>query len=122
MITKDPEWAANEISLTSDFNRLANKHTNHYLLTRDAATMLIMGFTGAKAFVWKRRYVEAFNAMEAEIHRRAEVNVPPAPEPKAGDERVASALRLTRETLEEMSSPGPLSAQGKRKVGYLYSQ
>lgn len=36
-------------------------------LTRDGFSMIAMGFTGAKAMEWKCRYLEAFNAMEAEL-------------------------------------------------------
>ncbi|MHC1791807.1 Rha family transcriptional regulator [Solidesulfovibrio sp.] len=38
-----------------------------YNLTRDGFTLLAMGFTGRKALAWKLRYIEAFNAMEAEL-------------------------------------------------------
>lgn len=36
-------------------------------VTRDGFSMLVMGFTGAEATRWKVLYIEAFNAMEAEI-------------------------------------------------------
>lgn len=36
-----------------------------YLLTRDALSLLVMGFTGKAAIMWKLRYIEAFNAMES---------------------------------------------------------
>ena len=36
-----------------------------YLLTRDAFSLLVMGFTGSAAIRWKLRYIEAFNALEA---------------------------------------------------------
>jgi len=39
-------------------------------LTRDAFSLLVMGFTGRKALAWKLRYIEAFNVMEAELTRR----------------------------------------------------
>lgn len=38
-----------------------------YLLTRDGFSLLVMGFTGAKAFTWKLKYIEAFNKMESEL-------------------------------------------------------
>ncbi|NAZ37138.1 phage regulatory protein/antirepressor Ant [Rubellimicrobium sp. CFH 75288] len=41
-------------------------------MTRDGFTLLAMGFTGAKALKWKLRYIEAFNAMEAEVRRIAQ--------------------------------------------------
>jgi phage regulatory protein, rha family len=36
-------------------------------LTRDAFTLLAMGFTGKKALGWKLKYIEAFNTMENHI-------------------------------------------------------
>ena len=36
-----------------------------YLLTRDAFSLLVMGMTGQGAILWKLRYIEAFNALEA---------------------------------------------------------
>lgn len=38
-----------------------------YLLTRDGFSLLVMGFTGAKALEWKLKYIEAFNKMEEYI-------------------------------------------------------
>lgn len=42
-----------------------------YDMDRDGFTLLAMGFTGSKALKWKLRYIEAFNAMEAEVRRIA---------------------------------------------------
>lgn len=36
-------------------------------LTRDAFTLVVMGFTGPGALAWKLRYIEAFNVMEAKL-------------------------------------------------------
>lgn len=35
-----------------------------YLLTRDGFSLIVMSFTGEKAFNWKIKYIEAFNKME----------------------------------------------------------
>lgn len=43
-----------------------------YHLTRDAFSLLAMGFTGKKALEWKVKYIEAFNLMEAELMKLAE--------------------------------------------------
>ena len=43
-----------------------------YNLSRDGFTLLAMGFTGKKALAWKVRYIEAFNAMEAQLRGRTE--------------------------------------------------
>lgn len=40
------------------------KQYPEYLLTRDGFSLLVMGFTGAKALEWKLKYIEAFNKME----------------------------------------------------------
>lgn len=40
-------------------------------LSRDGFAFIAMGFTGAKAKVWKIRYINAFNEMESELNRRA---------------------------------------------------
>lgn len=39
-----------------------------YALTRDAFTLLAMGFTGEKALHFKMAYIAAFNRMEAELN------------------------------------------------------
>lgn len=40
-----------------------------YRMSRDGYSMVAMGFTGAKATAWKVQFLEAFNAMEAELTR-----------------------------------------------------
>lgn len=41
-----------------------------YDLTRDGFVIVAMGFTGKKAIMWKIAYIQAFNAMEAELMGR----------------------------------------------------
>lgn len=48
-----------------------------YDITRDGFVFLCMGFTGQQAAVWKERYIDAFNQMEAAL--RAPVTVRPDP-------------------------------------------
>lgn len=48
-----------------------NQQHRSYDMDRDGFTLLAMGFTGGKALKWKLRYIEAFNAMEAEVRRIA---------------------------------------------------
>lgn len=38
-----------------------------FRMSRDGFSLLVMGFTGTKAMLWKERYIEAFNMMEAEL-------------------------------------------------------
>lgn len=60
-----------ESSYTND----QGKEQPCYHLTRDGFSLLAMGFTGKKALAWKVKYIEAFNAMEAELLKKAK----PAP-------------------------------------------
>lgn len=41
-------------------------------MTRDGFTLLAMGLTGKKALQFKLRYIEQFNAMEAELKAQAQ--------------------------------------------------
>jgi Rha family phage regulatory protein len=43
-----------------------------YIMDRDAFSILAMGFTGKRAFLWKLDYIAAFNAMEAHLFQQAE--------------------------------------------------
>lgn len=42
-----------------------------YLMNRDGFSLLVMGFTGAKALEWKLKYIEAFNVMERKLKEAA---------------------------------------------------
>lgn len=53
-------------------NDLAGESAAYYDMDRDGFTLLAMGFTGTKALRWKLRYIEAFNALEAECRRIAQ--------------------------------------------------
>ncbi len=57
------EWGVSNFGQSSYVN-LQNKKQPMYTLTRDAFSLLVMGFTGEKALQWKLKYIEAFNAME----------------------------------------------------------
>ena len=39
-----------------------------YNISKDGFTMLAMGFTGEKAFLWKIAFINAFNKMEAKLN------------------------------------------------------
>ena len=48
-----------------------NKRTyKYYEITRDGFSLLVMSFTGSKAFLWKLKYIDAFNAMEKELRKQ----------------------------------------------------
>ena len=51
----------------SEYTDATGRKLPCYLLSRDAFSLLAMGFTGRAAVQWKLRYVEAFNALEAAV-------------------------------------------------------
>lgn len=60
------------------------------LLTRDALSLLVMGFTGKTAIMWKLCYIEAFNVMEDNLRRMAALERP-APQALPRAERQETA-------------------------------
>jgi Rha family phage regulatory protein len=56
--------------IKSTYTDAFNKKRPMYHLTRDGFALLVMSFTGKVALAWKMRYIEAFNAMEAELLRK----------------------------------------------------
>lgn len=46
-----------------------------YLMDRDGFCFLVMGFTGEKADKWKLDFIDAFNAMEAELKRYHDIEL-----------------------------------------------
>lgn len=61
----------------------ASRKEKAYLLTRDALSLLVMGMTGKAAIIWKLRYIEAFNAMEARLRDMAVLGEPGEPSREA---------------------------------------
>lgn len=55
-----------EMFIESTFDHKGNFY-KEYLMTRDGFSLLVMGFTGAKALTWKLKYIEAFNKMEQQL-------------------------------------------------------
>ena len=55
----------------SEYTDSTGRKLTAYLLTRDALSLLVMGMTGKAAIIWKLRYIEAFNAMEARLRDMA---------------------------------------------------
>lgn len=51
---------------------MQGKNRPMYNLTRQGFTMVAMGFTGQKAFLWKIAYINAFDHMEAKLRALGE--------------------------------------------------
>ncbi|EJO5347179.1 Rha family transcriptional regulator [Clostridium botulinum] len=71
-VIRNVENLLNEISaqnctnlfIPSTYKDSYGREQKEYLMTRDGFSILVMGFTGAKALQWKLKYIEAFNKME----------------------------------------------------------
>lgn len=61
---RERNFASASYEQEAAFGKKANKL---YLLTRDGLTLLVMGYTGKEAMKFKLAYIEAFNAMEAQL-------------------------------------------------------
>lgn len=65
---KAQNWALTSgLFIPSEYQAGTGKSYKEYLLTRDGFSLLVMGFTGAKALEWKLKYIAAFNAMEKKL-------------------------------------------------------
>lgn len=54
----------------SSYTDKRGKTYSEYHLSRDGFSLLAMGFTGREALVWKLKFLDAFNAIETELHAR----------------------------------------------------
>lgn len=96
-----------------------------YILTRDAFTLLAMGFTGSRALAFKVAYINAFNRMEQLITGRAEAQAFPAQPPAAAlppfSDRFLGAIRQAldsgRYTLHRKGRPTAVIVPGSEIIG-----
>lgn len=77
--------------IPSEYKASNGKSNPEYLLTRDGFSLLVMGFTGAKALEWKLKYIEAFNKMEKALKEQKQLSP-------------MQQLKLQYEVLEEHES------------------
>jgi Rha family phage regulatory protein len=71
LIASEPKLGLSTFGQTQYVEDQNGQAYRSYDMDRDGFTLLCMGFTGGKALKWKLRYIEAFNAMEAELRRIA---------------------------------------------------
>ena len=84
-----------------------------YLITRDGFTILAMGFTGKKAMQFKIAYIEAFNAMEAQlkecsVSRPVEITTSTAALIEKINLRLIAGMEVEREVLRYAWNIGKL--------------
>ncbi len=62
------DFAERNFSL-SEYLDPTGRSLKKYLIKRDGLTFLVFGYTGAKAAVFKEKYIAEFNRMEAELQK-----------------------------------------------------
>ncbi|KAF1341669.1 Rha family transcriptional regulator [Bacillus subtilis] len=62
------EFTERNFSL-SDYQDATGRTLKKYLIKRDGLTFLVFGYTGAKAAIFKEKYIAEFNRMEAELQK-----------------------------------------------------
>jgi len=67
----DPVFGWRNFAPTSYLDRW-NREQPEYRLTHDGFAFLAMRFTGAEAMAWQIAFIQAFNALEAELRARVE--------------------------------------------------
>ena len=97
---KDVLRAIRDLECSSEFNRrnfalveyndAKGENRPAYEITRDGFVFLCMGFTGPQAALWKERYIQAFNDMEAALRAS-----PPVVRQELALAREVGALRDT---------------------------
>ncbi|PTM61924.1 Rha family transcriptional regulator [Phreatobacter oligotrophus] len=69
LLKTDPEMGPPTFRQTPYLEPQNGQTYRSFEMDRDGFTLLAMGFTGADALKWKRRYIAAFNAMEDQIRQ-----------------------------------------------------
>ena len=72
LIDQEPDLGSRNFAETPYVEPSNGQTYRSFDMDRDGFTLLAMGFTGSKALKWKLRYIEAFNALEAEVRRAAQ--------------------------------------------------
>ena len=72
-----------------------------YLMNRDGFSLLVMGFTGAKALEWKLKYIEAFNEMEKQLANKNTLALPDFTNPVEAARAWANEYEAKQKALTE---------------------
>ncbi len=96
-----------------EYTDLKGESRKSYEMTRDGFTVLVMGFTGEKAMVFKIGYIEEFNKMETELLQKYKQAAIPANFPETIDPKQKLAIRdgITKKVYAEYD-------EAKRQVGF----
>jgi anti-repressor protein len=83
-----------------------------YELTRDGFSLIIMGFTGEKAFKWKIAFIEAFNQMEVWLRKQQQPSLFQIPQ------TYADALLLAANQARELDQKNQILESQKPRVEF----
>lgn len=72
-----------------------------YLMNRDGFSLLVMGFTGAKALEWKLKYIDAFNEMEKQLVNKNTLVLPDFTNPVEAARAWANEYEAKQKALTE---------------------
>lgn len=70
LVNQDKAWGMRNFEHTPYLDPQNGQTYHSYRMTRSGFSMLAMGFTGGRAFAFKVKYIEAFDAMESELRNR----------------------------------------------------
>ena len=87
-----------EAFIKSEYKDEQGKPRPMYYLNRDAFALVVMGFTGKKAALWKWNYIQEFNRMEKELK---------SPQPKQNDnpDYIPRKVKLLKELIDITDNP-----------------
>lgn len=103
-------WGANFFK--SEYRDTKGESRPYYIMTKDGFTLLVMGYTGAKAMQFKVAYINAFNRMERLI--RGGVVSAPAPALKNIERRLEALEQATGAQTADLSEVGATFLQAIR--------
>lgn len=73
LLSESPDPAFNERNFAFiEYLDSRRRRKPQYRLTHDGFALLAMGFTGRDALAWKIAFLQAFNAMEADLRKQTE--------------------------------------------------
>lgn len=78
-----------------------NKSYKMYLMNRNGFSLLVMGFTGARAMEWKLRYIDAFNEMETQLVKKNILTLPDFTNPVEAARAWANEYEAKQKALTE---------------------
>lgn len=97
----DPEFSWRNFAPRNYIDRRGKTYPEYHL-THDGFALVAMRFTGAEALAWQIAFIEAFNALEAELRARVE--------------REAAALHTLRPVLAPVVA-GTEAGQSRTEIG-----